>query len=125
MSEDRKTIIGERLKKLRYSKNRSVIDILEHLDCARSTYTGYEMGRRGPDSNTLVKLAEFFNTTTDYILGYTDDDSPLSEKENEIRELIKGKKLTWEGKEITEDQAFAISEIIEAYLRTQKNNKQS
>ena len=53
---------------------------LEKLDCCinRSTYTKYEKNTRKIHLEVLIKLALFFDTSTDYLLDFSDDCSPHS-----------------------------------------------
>jgi HTH-type transcriptional regulator, competence development regulator len=64
-------MVGERLKKLR--GNMTQEDIAKFLGISRARYSHYENGRSEPDNETLKKLADFFNVTTDYLLGRTDE----------------------------------------------------
>lgn len=116
--EDYKKIIGERLKYLRKKKTLSgkpmpVEYITTKLDIARSTYTGWELGRRAPNGEKLVALAALFDTTVDYITGKTDDEAP---SDNKLDELLANKSLKWGNKEITEEQAETIARLIQGYL---------
>ena len=75
-------IFGERLKYLREDKGITQIDLANFLMLANSTISQYESGKRTPDVETLQKIADFFGTTTDYLLGKTnnrnlnDDETP-------------------------------------------------
>ena len=46
--------------------------IAQILFCSQSAYSGYELGQRDIPTDTLIRLARFHNTTTDYLLGLTD-----------------------------------------------------
>ncbi|HHY53146.1 MAG TPA: helix-turn-helix transcriptional regulator [Clostridiales bacterium] len=50
------------------------------LGIGLSTFSQYETGKREPDHATLLKIANYFNVTTDYLLGNSDDPNP-AEKE--------------------------------------------
>lgn len=65
-------ILGERLKKLRMQKEKLQKDIANYLSITTSAYGYYEKGERQPNPEMLLKLAEYFNVTTDYLLGRTD-----------------------------------------------------
>lgn len=41
----------------------------QKLNLAESTISGYENGNRKPDYDTLNKFADFFDVSTDYLLG--------------------------------------------------------
>ncbi len=47
--------------------------LAEKLNVAPSTISGYENGKRKPDMDTLAKLADYFQSSTDYLLGRTDN----------------------------------------------------
>ncbi len=86
-------MLGERLKELRESKNWTRKYVAEQLNIDQSTYGKYELNKREPDKETLTSLADFFNVSTDYLLGRenkveseSDNDEPdkkvyLSEKD--------------------------------------------
>ena len=60
------------LKNLRMKKGYTQLQMAELLEIQRPTYSRYESGERQPDHATLLKLAEIFNVSIDYILGRTD-----------------------------------------------------
>ena len=62
-------MIGSRLRGLREEKALKQADIAKVLGISRTTYTQYETEKSEPDLETVRKLAEYFNTTTDYLLG--------------------------------------------------------
>ena len=63
---------GKTLKKLREDRNISAIKFSEDLSIHRGTLSNWETGKRTPDSQTLLKIADYFNVTVDYLLGNTD-----------------------------------------------------
>lgn len=52
----------------------------EQLGFSNQRYNYYETGKREPDNATLIKIAEYFNVSTDYLLGATDDPTPTDKK---------------------------------------------
>jgi len=62
-----------RLKELRKEHKISQQKLAEHLDVARSTVAMWEVGPNQPDSDMLLRIADYFNVTVDYLLGRTDD----------------------------------------------------
>lgn len=68
-----KATFGERLKKLREEQNLTQKALAEQLKTVRSTINKYEKNARKPEYDTLVKIADLFNTTTDYLLGRTEE----------------------------------------------------
>lgn len=62
-----------RLKDIREDRDLKQIDVAKFLNCTQVCYSRYENGKRDIPLNVLCLLAEYFDTTTDYILGLTDN----------------------------------------------------
>ncbi len=67
-----------RLKELREDKDITQKSIAEFLHIKQNTYSQYENGDRCIPINALIALAEYYNTSVDYILGLTDERRPYS-----------------------------------------------
>jgi len=65
---------GKKLKELRDEKGLSAAQVATHLCITRRGYSNYEQGLRQPNFNILIKLAKFFDVTTDYLLGLENED---------------------------------------------------
>lgn len=65
-----------RLKELRKSFNMSQEDISKILKVHQSYYSRVEQGKDSLDSHYLITLAQVYNTSTDYILGLSNDPKP-------------------------------------------------
>lgn len=59
----------ESLKELREKAGKSMRLTAEDLGIPYTTYVSYEKGTREPNSEMLVKIAEYYHTTTDFLLG--------------------------------------------------------
>jgi transcriptional regulator with XRE-family HTH domain len=70
--------VGERIKKLR-GKSMSQYELAKAVGLSRNTIYSYENGRRLPDAGAIIALANFFNVTTDYLLGRSDVQMPSME----------------------------------------------
>lgn len=65
------------LKSLRKSNGYSTMqEFCAAADISFSTYQNYESGKRVPTAEILVKLADFYGVTTDYLLGRPDAKEP-------------------------------------------------
>lgn len=62
---------GERLSKLRKEKGLSQAEFGRLFNLGQSTIGMYETNKREPDTNTIKQFAEYFNVSTDYLLGLT------------------------------------------------------
>ncbi len=63
----------QRLKDLREDEDLQQSDIAKLLDTTQPQYSRYETGERDLPVKHLVKLADFYNVSADYILGRTNN----------------------------------------------------
>ncbi len=63
---------GEFLAALRKERGLLQKEVANYLNVTVATVSNYEKGVHTPDLNTLIKLADFFNVSTDYLLQRTD-----------------------------------------------------
>jgi DNA-binding NtrC family response regulator len=68
--KNKKPTFSTRLKKLRKKHKMSQDDVAKYLGVKRAAVTSYEMGDNKPPVESIVKLAELFEVTTDYLLCY-------------------------------------------------------
>lgn len=64
--------LAKRLKELRIENNYSQKEIAELMGIAQVTYSHYELGRRSVSIQNLVKIAQIYNVSVDYLLGLSD-----------------------------------------------------
>ena len=69
-----------RLKSIREDRDITQKQIAEYLHICQNTYSQYENGQRSLPVDALIKLALFFETSTDYILELTDEEKPYPRK---------------------------------------------
>jgi len=65
-----------KIRDIREDKDLTQKQISKVLNCTQQTYSRYETGEITIDINNLIKLAEFYNTSTDYLLGLTNETRP-------------------------------------------------
>jgi len=66
-------IVMKRLRDLREDKDLTQQDIAKLLHCSQTTYSRYETGNSNIPIDALQKLAIFYNTSIDYIIGLTEE----------------------------------------------------
>ncbi|WP_247920451.1 helix-turn-helix domain-containing protein [Streptococcus oralis] len=82
----------------------------------------YGLKRNQPSAERLQQIADYFNVSTDYLLGRTDnpaiasDDTIAGYTSDDLRKMAENAK-TFDGKPLTEKDIDAIQNIIEIYLR--------
>lgn len=110
-------MFGNRLKQLRKNNNKTQEDISKILGISRGAYSHIENGRNEPDMETIVKLANIFGVSTDYLLGRSNNgfidtiaahiDSNATEEEmEEILAYIEEKR-----KEYANEEEIDITDI--------------
>lgn len=67
--------LSERLLALRQERNLSQRSLVKEMGLALNTYVRYERGEREPDASTLVRIADFYGVTLDYLVGRSEERS--------------------------------------------------
>ena len=62
-----------RLKEIRKSKGISQLKLAMDLNTSQNTISRYETGEREPGITELIKIADYFNVSVDYLLERTDN----------------------------------------------------
>ena len=87
--------IKNRIRDLREDLDLRQIDVAKATGIDQKTLSNYETGKTNPDSYSIIRLAEFFQVTTDYLLGVSssniktnkDITDKLDKIEKEINEI--------------------------------------
>ena len=72
------------MKKIRESLQLTQVKVANDLKLSRQVYNFYENGKRNPDMQTLVKIADYYNVSIDYLLGRTNVIKPEKVDENDL-----------------------------------------
>ncbi len=62
-----------RLRELREDRDYKQREIAAYLNCSQQVYSNYELGQRDIPTELLIKLADFYNVSIDYLLCQTND----------------------------------------------------
>ena len=65
-------VIFMKLKELRTERNITQDEISKYLHIGQNTYSQYESGKRQAPIEVLIKLAEYYDVSMDYLLNLTD-----------------------------------------------------
>ncbi|MDA1478048.1 helix-turn-helix domain-containing protein [Bacillus changyiensis] len=108
--------LGERLKNARKKLGLSQKQVAEKVNSTEKTISNYERNYRDPDTETLIKLSDLYNVTTDYLLGRTPKKaSKLDETVNEAIEELKNEDTLLfmkNNEEIDEETARLIKQAL-------------
>ncbi len=64
--------IGAKIKQLREEIGLSQMELSKKVDISQSAIARYELGKTEPKASDIIKLAEFFCVSADYLLGLSD-----------------------------------------------------
>ena len=66
----------QRLRDLREDRDLRQTDVAKHLRCTQVCYSNYETGKRDIPTEVLCRLADYYGTSVDYLLGRTNQLRP-------------------------------------------------
>lgn len=98
-------MFSERLKKLRNEKHLSQKELANEFQMSQQTIAKWENNQSTPNPEMIVKIADFFDVSTDYLLGRINEDIPINKtprqktknfSHNRLQELIKNKSSSLE-----------------------------
>lgn len=118
----------EKIKELADKQGISLNKLEEKLGFSRNTI--YNMKKSTPNVERVSMIADYFNVSTDYLLGRTDNpniannDTIAGYTSDDLRKMAENAK-TFDGKPLTEEDIDAIQNIIEIYLRGRQYDKYS
>ncbi len=75
-------ILNERIRQLRITNKLTSKEFSDIFNISHSSVSLYESGKRTPSISLIVKIAEYFNVSTDYLLGITDTPHSLTSYQN-------------------------------------------
>jgi transcriptional regulator with XRE-family HTH domain len=122
------------VKELRREKGWSQQYCADRIGVPRSTWAGYESGKKPKDKDLLVKIASLLDTNVDYLLGNTDNKAPIMRIQEEIEsgtpdllEIIQLGQPHIDGVPIDEETAkylyYQLKALREKLLSEMENDK--
>ena len=79
----------ENLRIIREKRHKNQLNVRVAVGVNQESISMYESGTVFPKITTLVKLAEYLETSTDYLLGLTDDDIPIKYLKQNLKKYEK------------------------------------
>lgn len=73
-------MFGDKLKELRKKNNISQEKLGEYLNVTSTAIYSWEINRTQPSIENIIRIADFFNVTTDYLLGFNQEDCHKTER---------------------------------------------
>jgi len=122
-------VFGERLKQLRTNRNmtQDELGLIFENPKAQSTIGTWERGTRQCSFEDLVRISQYFNVTTDYLLGITDEfttiDTFKEENPRELRDFLNKNKVLFNGSELNEEEKQRMIDILTGLFWNHFTNK--
>lgn len=110
-------MIGQTVRNLRKQKRISQTELAKILHVSQQTITAWETGKAEPSSSAVSNLADYFNVTTDYLLGRPEKQT--ESRQQTISEAI-DTAMANDGKELDQHDKDVIKSLVEAYLDNKK-----
>ncbi|MCX2825295.1 helix-turn-helix domain-containing protein [Bacillus pseudomycoides] len=115
-------MLGKKISELRKQQKLSQYELAERLGFSRGKLANYEQGQREPDYDTLKKIADFFEVSTDYLLGRTEKKELFSNpipnlSEKEKRDIAKDLEKTLEQLENSDEALMFDGEPIDEHTK--------
>lgn len=82
-------MFSKRLAQIRKARGLSQYELANRLGYSRGQISNYEQGTRQPDLETLNKIADFFEVTSDYLLGRSNDPRLNADQQIEVNKEFK------------------------------------
>lgn len=121
-------MFAKRLIDLRENKNILQKDLANILNVEQATVSQWENGKRIPDSETLIKIANYFNVSVDFLIG-NDKREKIASKEQEMKEkealknlLIKNGYMK-DNEDLSDDELDKLMKFLNANKEFIKENK--
>ena len=116
----------KRLRELRKSQNLTLQELSNRIQISYQVLSRYELGEREADYKTAHKIAEFFDVSVDYLLGFSDYYYP--DKVESSKLSVEERKLIDNYRELNASGKRLVNETIKTLLTTsggsvQKKNK--
>lgn len=116
--------ILDRIRSLVNDRKVTLAELERNLNFSNGSLRKWETST--PSGDKIEKIADYFNVSTDYLLGRTDNPTIANKKEQfffegkevDVEELA-STAMRFNGKPLTEEDKKAIQNIIEIYLRKQ------
>ena len=111
--------VNDNLKVARESAHRSQQQVADYLGITRQAYSHYEVGRRKPDYETLLKLAEFYGVSVLELMGA--EKTPTTDGERKVSD--EDIKFALFGDAEIDDEIYEQVKAFAKFAKEQKENR--
>lgn len=112
-------MIGQTIRDLRKQRKMSQTELAKILHVSQQTVTAWETGKAEPSSSAISSLADYFNVTTDYLLG-----RPEKKDDDNVDYVALDKALdnarSFDGEPMDDHDREILRGILKGYFTTKK-----
>ncbi|MFS8303233.1 helix-turn-helix domain-containing protein [Bacillus altitudinis] len=123
-------MLGKRITSLRKQSGLTQEELAKKLNVSRSALSQYELGTRDPNYELLIKIANFFEVTTDYLLTGKELNSSMNPHKGDLMDQalkVLDSPETFiaasDGKITPEMQEYVLEYILEELKKNKDRNK--
>lgn len=108
-------MIGDRIRELRSAKRMSQTQLAKAIHVSQQAITKWETGKSEPSSSAIDSIANYFNVSSDYLLGRTSNKTP-------DRDLSKNQKLIAYsiGPDVSDEERRDIIEMVKIAMKNRR-----
>ena len=121
VSLDPQGALAHRLRYLRSVKKLKQVDVASAINISSRTYSNYERAYRMPDLRILASLADFYNVSTDYLLGRTTLHHCYPRNKKELANIMNGSEVIFK---VADSQLDNEALYEEAFSETEEGEVQ-
>ncbi|MBK5506681.1 MULTISPECIES: helix-turn-helix domain-containing protein [Bacillus] len=115
-------MLGKKISELRKKQKLSQYELADRLGFSRGKLANYEQGQREPDYDTLKKIADFFEVSTDYLLDRTQTKEMVSNNPSKLsireeRDIARDLEKTLEELENSDEALMFDGEPIDDHTK--------
>lgn len=106
-----------RIKELANEHNMSISELERTLNLSNGSISKWS--KSAPNSKYIIKIANYFNVSTDYLLGRTNN-RKLDKTELDIEDALNGA-MSYDGKPLSDHDKNIMRDLLRVYLKHQNN----
>ncbi|MHC5523301.1 helix-turn-helix domain-containing protein [Ligilactobacillus saerimneri] len=110
-------MIGQRIRDLRKQKKMSQSELAKIIGVTQTTITAWETGKAEPSSSAVANLADYFNVTTDYLLGRPEEKRDDGIDHTALEKAI-DEARSFDGKPMSDHDREIVRNILKGYFKT-------
>lgn len=111
--------VFDRIKNLAESRGKSIVDVEADLGLSKNYL--YKWKKSAPNSTKLIEVADYFNVSTDYLLGRPEKSSNIDENTDytALEKALDNAK-SFDGKPMSDNDREVVRGILKGYFTTKK-----